>query len=302
MFNSDLQAEFLDRRFEGLKGYIAIAVRFNGKGWVEHQYLWPEQKAQLLSNVKDLESKKADIYICPVLRKDEGRDKWNGLGGRTVFADLDGGEIPIDLSPCVELVNSGTSGHYHAYITLTSVQPVERIEALNYALAKISNGDSKWANNTVLRLPGTTNFKNEPLSVTVNQLASVVVDANNLADFFGTNMPRFNIEYPTDAEVNGLREIHIPSDIHFYLQQRLDEDSSGDKSNKSYHFIVTCIEKGYPANLIYSLALQHAPTVVKYGMRKDGIKNQVLTVIKSKKQRDEKFVNSPMFQDARKWL
>lgn len=302
MFDIAESEAYLMRRFDKQHGYVAIAVRFNGRAWVEHQYLWPEQKGGLLRDIKELEDKQADIYICPTLRKDEGRDKWNGLSGRTVFADLDGGEIPTPLLPCTELVNSGTAGHFHAYITLTDEVPVEQIEALNYALAKVSNGDNKWANNTVLRLPGTTNYKNSPTSVTVEQLAKAVVEAKNLEAFFGSNMPNFKISYPTGAEVDSLREVHIPSDINFYVHQRLNEDSSGDRSSKSYHFILAMIEKGYPANLIYSLALQHAPTVVKYGNRKDGIKNQVLTVIKSNANKNKKFLQSPIFQDARQWL
>lgn len=296
MFDIETSDAYLGRRFDNQEGYVAVAVRFNNAEWVEHQYLWPESRSNILRDVKQLENKRADIYVCPLLRKDMGRDKWNGLEGSTVFADLDGGKIPTDLLPCTELVNT-SPGSYHAYITLSDTAPVERIEALNYGLAKVSKADQPGANNRVLRLPGTLNFKKkEPTKVTVEQLAKAVVNSKNLESFLGLNMPTYITSYPTEGEVGALHEVHIPSDIHFYLLKRLNEDSSGDKSSKSYHFIVTCIEKRYPPNLIYSLALKHMPTVAKYGMRKDGIKNQVLTIIKSKQARDQAFLSSPLFK------
>lgn len=298
MFNKDEAQAFLQRRFGDSEGYVATAVRFP---WKEHQFKWPAQESTILWAFEQLSEKRSeqDIYVCPILRRDEGRDKWNGLSSRTVFADLDGGTIPDPLLPCVELVNSGTPGHYHAYVTLTEAISVERLESLNFALAKVSNGDSKWANNTVLRLPGTTNYKNTPSLVTVEKLASATVTPENLEAYLKPYMPEYMWAYPTGAEIDALREVHIPSDINFYLQRRLNEDASGDRSSKSYHFIVACIEKRFPPNLIYSLALQHAPTVAKYGSRRDGIKNQVLTVIKNKQQRDERFLRSPLFRNSR---
>lgn len=294
MFDLDVAEAYLDRRFANEKGYVALAVGLGGRfdkesgrykfnSWVEHQYSWPDSKEQLLSHIKALEVRQADIYICPVLRKDEGRDKWNGLESRTVFADLDGGEIPTALLPYTELVNSGTAGHFHAYITLTDRTDLSIIEALNYAVAKVSKGDASGANNRVLRLPGTANFKQSQSPVSVVQLQCKEITLDQLMTILVHYLPKHITPYPTDAELDAIIEIPIPVNLDPYIQTRLLDDNEGDRSRKSYHFIIACLEKGMSTNLAYSLALLHEPTVSKYGGRRGNwnLKHQVLELART---------------------
>lgn len=302
LFNRESALDYLFRRFGGSTGYVAMAVKLHNGAWIEYQYKWPNDVGKLISHLEKLW--KADIYVCPVLRKDKGRDKWNGLSSRTVFADLDGGRIPDALLPFTELINSGTAGHYHAYITLTKPVSVEKLEALNYALTRASSGDpGKWANNTVLRLPGTHSYKRAPQAVSVAQLAEKPIDADLLQELLAEYMPneRTMARYATEDEINSLQEIAIPEKINWYLAQLMNEPAVGDRSGKSYHFLSACFEKGMRINLIYSLALKHPPTAEKFGGRKDGIKRQVLWVRDNANTKKFAFIESFLsWQDERR--
>ena len=59
----------------------------------------------------------------------------------------------------VLMVESGTAGHFHAYPKLNEFLPVGQIEDLNKGMAAVWGGDSKWSNESLLRLVGTRNFK-----------------------------------------------------------------------------------------------------------------------------------------------
>ncbi len=182
MFDTTEAQAFLQRRFGSQEGFVAIALGVGGyfkehsyefKAWKEHQFKWPKEEETLLWSIeKAVEAYgTTDVYVCPVLRSTEARTKRNGLASKTVFADLDGViSWPEQLDPYLEVVSSGSSDHYHIYIQLTEAVSVQQLEIFNKALLNATKGDrGKWANNTVLRLPGSTNHKHGS-SVGVKQL------------------------------------------------------------------------------------------------------------------------------------
>jgi len=275
VFDKEQAQAFLQRRFGNDEGYVATAIRFP---WLEHQFKWPEEQ-DLLLNVVESISESKDVYVCPVLRKTKGRGKWNGLESRTVFADLDGGVIPEALLPYVEVVNSGTAGHFHAYIALTETISVQHLEAFNKALTAVTKGDKgKWVNNTLLRLPGTMNHKLGHTPVTVESLQSRLLDIEEVSILLKNFMPSVEDipNYPTEVEIGSLKVIDMK--LSRYLYDRMNEDSGKDRSSQSFHFISACYEAGLSDNEVFTAASNHMPTIEKFGRREDGIAMQVLYV------------------------
>jgi hypothetical protein len=54
-------------------------------------------------------------------------------------------------------VSSGSHGHRHLYLPLAHPIPLDTFNRLNQALADRLGGDAKWADNSLLRMPGTFN-------------------------------------------------------------------------------------------------------------------------------------------------
>jgi hypothetical protein len=268
---------YLKRRFGDRNGYVALAFKIEGKHLEtdNHRFLWPSN-AQLLGqevSYRLYSNPQTDVYICPTLRSSsEKRSVFNELKGTSVFADLDGGSVPDALLPWTELVNSGTPGHYHAYMTLTEPVGLDRIEALNYALKNVSNGDHKWRENTILRLPGTINTKNGN-RVYTEKLAEKTIKAETLEAYLKNFMPceeaMLSIR-SREAPSFGFTE--FPKNIPAYIMQLLREDPIvGRRSHQAYHFINTCFEHGYSYSEVGLLAMGHEPTMQKFDNRLEWI-------------------------------
>lgn len=294
-FDLDELHLYLHRTFATDQGYLAFSYGIKGhmedgtykfQEWKTDFHNWPmttEAIDNLQTWITKLVNYRADIYVCPMLRKDASRVKWNGIGGRTVWADLDGNgaKIPEQLSDVVTLVESGSPGHYHAYIQLTDFVDAQTIERLNRALAKASSADSKWANNTVLRLPGTINFKHGGTPVKTVHEAKYDVNSAELLTALQHYVPDVSEVNATAEEFEAVKTVMVP--IHLLtpkIRQLFREEPNEDRSKQSYLFIATCYDAGLSVDLTYTLALHHKPTREKFGGRQDGIKWEVLDVIR----------------------
>lgn len=84
------------------------------------------------------------------------------------------------------LVESGTPGNYHVYLRLAKSVKPEILRLLNLGLCLLVGGDqSKWPDNSLLRLPGTFNPKRElgkPRPVRVVQGAIGSMSARDMLD------------------------------------------------------------------------------------------------------------------------
>lgn len=154
-------------------GYVAFGIGadpfVNAKGKYDHKRFW--QRFHRLSDGFEAMAKAAlaeaaharDVYVAPMLRTESERLKTTGAGGRWAWADLDGKMTPERLhvlralGPTVRVISSGT-GH-HVYFELDAWTSPDDVERTNKALADLLDGDAKWSNESLLRLPGTFNHK-----------------------------------------------------------------------------------------------------------------------------------------------
>jgi hypothetical protein len=167
-------AEHFDRLFGDRDGIVRYAVGLNGRvlesgsyktDWREFTFEWPEQRRQLIAEaVRDAAAH--DVYCRTTLRHyRHSGDQGNGLGGEYCWVDLDHKgqrteeQLKSVLSDGSYIVLSGQPDHKHPYIKLNDIYPWEVIEDLNHRLDHYLDGGGKWAENTVLRVPGTLNHK-----------------------------------------------------------------------------------------------------------------------------------------------
>lgn len=273
MFDIAEAAAYLMRRFDMREGYVAMAFKVEGEHLEldVHRFKWPDDAPLLGREVlyRLQQNPATDVYICPTLRSSSGkRSEFNALQGRTVFADLDGGRIPDDLLPWTELINSGTPGHYHAYLTLTEEVSLERIEKLNYALKNVSKGDHKWRESTVLRLPGTPNTKNGN-PVVVEKLAEKTIKAETLEAYLTAYMP--TVAAMKSRKAPDFQMVDPPNLSSYLNKLWLEEPVAGNRSDQAFHFITACFERGFDYNQVGALVRTHAPTIAKFGNRMEWV-------------------------------
>jgi hypothetical protein len=161
--------QYLDRIFAGKTGYVAVAYKDKGQSWQECQFQWPAEKAKLIGWAEVHQD--ANVFVCPALRRSgHTRRKGDMEPSRWLWADVDWQGVPADRQQDVKdriselssfTVASGTGDNVHVYVELN--QPVEHAEfiKLNTGLRDYLYADNKQADNSLLRLPGTTNWKTD---------------------------------------------------------------------------------------------------------------------------------------------
>jgi hypothetical protein len=154
-------AELWGHLFEGLQGYLAT---FTGQqssrpgarpnelnDTQQRSWIWPEEKDE------------AAAYLLG--QSDAGRDAYFGVHlfrkSGTRRGDHAGERVPKDWPQPTAVVES-SPGRHHFYWRLTRPIPPEEAAQLNRRLCYGMGGDrGKWGLGTVLRAPGTRNYKRE---------------------------------------------------------------------------------------------------------------------------------------------
>lgn len=161
--------QYLDTIFSTQRGHIAAAYKDRNESWQEKQFSWPEDRTKLIGWAAVHAD--ANVFICPALRRDaHTRKKGDMLPSQWLWADVDWQNVPADRVDEVHKriaeigtiqVRSGTGENVHVYVQLTA--PVDHTEhiRLNTGLKDFLYADAKQADNSLLRLPGTTNWKTE---------------------------------------------------------------------------------------------------------------------------------------------
>jgi hypothetical protein len=165
---SDLET-YLDLIIGDRDGYLHLAHGhdpfWNAKGKYDHRefrgqaFHIPEQRGRIAIEVKRWLDKGDDVYVCPYLHFTDKRRQGNALPPMMLHVDLDGepaDQVLYDtLNPLV--VSSGRNRHL--YVPLSRPVDLGTWRRLQKALVKRLGGDAKVAENDLLRLPGTFNFK-----------------------------------------------------------------------------------------------------------------------------------------------
>jgi DNA-binding MarR family transcriptional regulator len=165
---------YCDRLYGRRLGIVVVVLGVNGRysgakdtykfasaSLPRRFFEWPREREKLFEIVKLAHVH--DLYVLPTLRSARNARKGSCLGSEYIWADVDHvdettwrklARISSDSS---FLVHSGRG--LHVYIKLDSWYPADVIEKLNNQLMHYLGADSKWAENALLRLPGTINHK-----------------------------------------------------------------------------------------------------------------------------------------------
>lgn len=172
-------AQYLATIFGSRQGHVAVAYKHPTQkdNWKESQFAWPADKAKLLTWAEQHQND--NVFICPALRRDaHTRKKGDMRPSQWLWADVDWQSVPADKVQVVKdriaelgtlTVRSGSGDNVHVYVQLTTDVDHETFIKLNTGLRDYLYADNKQADNSLLRLPGTTNWKTEKGSPVVSK-------------------------------------------------------------------------------------------------------------------------------------
>lgn len=165
--SNDETNQYLGKMFGRARGYVSVAYKDTGNSWQEHQFAWPADRKKILGWARVHHD--ANVFICPTLRGDSAtRKKGDGINLRWLFADVDWEKVPSSKKALVRkridqlgtyVVGSGTGENVHVYVALSEEVSVGKFLKLNTGLRDYLYADNKQADNSLLRLPGMTNWK-----------------------------------------------------------------------------------------------------------------------------------------------
>jgi len=161
-----------DHLFDGLEGYL---VTFTGQQSArpdagpnelddtrQRSWRWPAQKAAATEYLLEQSQAGRDAYFgVHLFRRPGNRKAENAAEVLALWVDGDGAQIPKDWPQPTATVES-SPGRHHFYWRLTRHVDPEYAAQLNKRLCYGMGGDKgKWSLGTVLRAPGTLNYKRE---------------------------------------------------------------------------------------------------------------------------------------------
>lgn len=159
--------QYLRQIYGTQQGYVAVGYKDRDNTWHEDQFAWPSEKAKLLAWAE----RDSNIFICPALRRNaHTRKKGDMLPTRWLWADVDWQTVPADKLEEVNrriaelggvTVLSGSGDNVHVYVELSRQVDASEHAKLNTGLRDYLYADNKQADNSLLRLPGTTNWKTD---------------------------------------------------------------------------------------------------------------------------------------------
>lgn len=257
----------------GVGGHFAETGRYEFDHWHERSGRWPDDQERFLAEAI-AKSSECDVYVAPYLRASPSRKKGNALPSRWLYADVDEQDPHLEdvlrqlIGPGGLLVDSGQGRHPYSRLP-ESLEPVE-LEQWNMRFARRLGADAGWAENKLLRLPGTFNHKPRALGGESAQVRLVDFEAAP-RDLTLAELAELLPELPT---MNGSAATvivpELPATVPPRIQARLREQTGRDRSGQTFSFVKACIEEGLSDGQTLALALQHAPTLAKYGDRARG--------------------------------
>jgi hypothetical protein len=158
--------------FEGLEGYL---VTFTGQQSArtdarpneldapqQRSWRWPTQQTDAAEYLLKQSQAGRDAYFgVHLFRRPSNRKAENAAEVLALWVDGDGARVPEDWPQPTAVVES-SPGRHHYYWRLTRPIDPEEAAQLNKRLCYGMGGDKgKWGLGTVLRAPGTRNYKRE---------------------------------------------------------------------------------------------------------------------------------------------
>lgn len=252
--------------------------------WTELTYAWPAQRDRFAIEVaREVDfDEPVDIYVNPAIRQRnaKGRRKGDAIPPMVLWSDLDG--EPADAELYAELVaggslvvSSGSDGHRHPYFPLAHPIDLGTFNRLNEALADRLGGDAKWADNSLLRMPGTFNWK--PTVPAAGQLAGRPVAVEVVSHTPGAHDPfklaeRLGVDLSASAgatttEVPTIAAEPAPDPLPRLVRWALDHPDVTDRSTAHHRLIGACADAGLTPGQALTVVAGYGPSREKYGSR-----------------------------------
>jgi len=165
-------ADLWTHLFEGLEGYL---VTFTGQQSArpdarpnelaapqQRSWRWPTQAEAAADYLLEQSQAGRDAYFgAHLFRRPSNRKAENAAEVLALWVDGDGARVPKNWPQPTAVVES-SPGRHHFYWRLTRPIAPEEAAQLNRRLCYGMGGDKgKWGLGTVLRAPGTLNYKRE---------------------------------------------------------------------------------------------------------------------------------------------
>jgi hypothetical protein len=161
---------YADRVYGTDVGYVAVAFKRRDDSWNETTFRWPAERGKL--EVWADEHEGANLFICPALRAHDGRRRDDGVRFQWLWADVDWAKVPVDRREEVDaaitkyaqfVVFSGSTEdgweNVHVYVRLDRPVANDVHLRMNTGLRDLLYADNKQADNSLLRVPGSRNWK-----------------------------------------------------------------------------------------------------------------------------------------------
>ena len=164
--------ELWEHLFEGLEGYL---VTFTGRqssrqdarpneldDTRQRSWQWPVEKEEAAAYLEGESDRGRDAYFAVHLFTGPGTRKAASAAQiQALWVDGDGAQVPENWPQPTAVVES-SPGRQHFYWRLTRPIAPQEAAQLNRRLCYGMGGDKgKWGLGTVLRAPGTLNYKRE---------------------------------------------------------------------------------------------------------------------------------------------
>jgi hypothetical protein len=300
-FDLDTASYFLSRLFGTREGFVAMAFghnprttkpRFRKGDFRERYYAWPQDKDDMLGEIDELVNnpetrpENVEVFINPALRSTPSRKAGTNAPLWWVWADVD--HPPTDAQ--IDRINalgamtvlSGSDGHRHVYIELAKPVNAANHQAMCRALKEALGADTKIAENDLLRLPGTLNWKTTvPKNVTLKSIGSrrparakTVVDRlTDMTNIAWSVFKKEAAEAISDGSASSVSSSHpappiksLPKPVRKAFNNHATPGSTTySRSDAIYELVSTCKEQGVTRENTHALVRTFPAAIDKWG-------------------------------------
>ncbi len=223
----------------GVGGHFTDGGKYDFKSWHERSGRWPDDRERFLEEAV-ARAATDDVYVAPYLRSNASRKKGSALPSRWLYADVDqplgsvlGPSGVVLLGPGGLLVDSGRGRH--PYLHLPEELEPDELERLNRHLARALGADAGWAENKVLRLPGTWSHKGRGNAGGTSYPVVSMPFVPAIRDWTAIELVALLGSPPADVSGNGAASIEpvMPVNVPAHLLARLERSPRTDAGRRN---------------------------------------------------------------------
>ncbi len=126
----------------------------------QRSWRWPNEREDAAAYLEAESNRGRDAYFCVHLFKRRGSRKGEDAAAiKALWVDGDGASVPEDWPQPTAVIESSPGRHHFYWRLIRQIEP-DHAARLNRRLCYGMGGDKgKWGLGTVLRAPGTRNYK-----------------------------------------------------------------------------------------------------------------------------------------------